>query len=219
MNKFAAGVVLVGVTGLTAAAYMVKRVIDRRAEKQGRKSTHSSTKSLEATKSMPSSEREQLLSVSVVKEPVTVTDTIYSQYQKLYSFVIDGETDELLAAKRQFQRAELKSQGRLAFRKLDRDNIFKFPGDGVIEKAIIEPELLIGEKMVSESKSPVTCIYVIVDEGDAKAIIVQREDMLFSLGMRDDNTFVASGPALDTISTMGYLELLLSCLMEELGLE
>lgn len=144
------------------------------------------------TKTATASERESLKEVNVTREPV-VTDTVFGLYRKITAALAAGGLNQ-----------EGDTPVITVMSLLDET-------DG-INTLLYHPEKLISV----QSTNPY--IRVFVDEqghaGDMILVIAYR-DLSYSLLMRDETHFVAAGPLLDNVSSMGYLQILLETLIDQ----
>lgn len=143
------------------------------------------------SKAPTASSRETLKEVSITHEPV-VTDAVFGMYTRITKALADGSVTQVGATPTIVVQPLLDSE------------------DG-LNTLLYSPEKLIGERAVDE-------ITVFVDDkghaGDMILVIAYR-DIVYSLLMRDESHFVAAGPLLDSISSMGYLQLLLETMVEQ----
>lgn len=150
-------------------------------------------------------DRINVQNVSVTKDPSNVTDAIYKHFLA-FRDALSGSFETMLP---------LINQGRLAYLPLEGRTISE-----AIEQVVVSPKTFLGETYLMPLNGEDTALYALQDNKKViKLILVQTKDLIFSIGMHDDETFVATGPVLESFSTMAYLELLLEVLADEFGFE
>lgn len=139
----------------------------------------------------PTTPRETLKGVSITNQPV-VTDAVYNLYLRISKALGAGTV-------KQGDYAPV-----VEIRPL-------MGADDPINTLLYHPETLID----SYDRERITVIVDTDGHADAMVMIVTYRDLQFTMLMRDKENFVAAGPLLDDISTMGYLQLLLESVADQ----
>lgn len=156
------------------------------------------SKSAIPAKVATASDRETLKGVSVTRQPV-VTDAVYGLYCRITKALADGTVNQEGVTPAVIVQSMESNDGR-----------------GILlDTLLYAPETVIAEELVEVNPSA-TAVFV-SDRGyqGNSILIVGYRDLLFTLMMKDDTHFVAAGPLLDSVSTMGYLQLILESMVEQ----
>lgn len=155
------------------------------------------------TKAKTSSPREELKNLSVVVAPEAPSDRVFHLYLRLVQAIADVEEGESGIPAEQL--AELT---------VDVVHPFDLDPEVDIDTLIYMPSKIIADQHGQKG----SFIHISNEDYNGRpVVVVQIDDLFFSMFMREEDVFVSSGPALDDASTMGYLGLILDALLDVSG--